>query len=68
MSKCSKCPAEVGDGYSMCPACHAKEVARIHAHDTPDIPELSGLPKYTPVGSRPTAKGKRRFKNEKALQ
>jgi len=67
--RCYKCPTETGSIASiLCPECHAKEVARIHKHDTPTTPELEKLPRYVPVMSRPNARGRRRMKNEKGIQ
>lgn len=65
--KCSKCPKETGSTASiMCPECHAAAVAKVHAHDTPTTPELTGLPKYAPEWLRgPHPRGRRCFKNEK---
>ena len=70
--KCSKCPVETGSPASiMCPDCHAKEVARVHAHDTPDVPSVPdlrpyGLPMF--MWNRPHSSGRRIFRNEKAQQ
>jgi hypothetical protein len=49
MGKCSKCPAEVPTRASiMCPPCHAAEVARVHARDTPPAPDYEHTGRYEP--------------------
>lgn len=30
----------------LCDDCHPKEVTKVHAHDTPDVPEVAVLGKY----------------------
>lgn len=55
--KCSRCPAETGyKATVMCPECHAKEVARVHAHDTPDAPDVP-VEGYQPPPSRSVRPG-----------
>lgn len=72
--KCSKCPNEVPGTVAtvMCPDCHAKEMARVHARDTTDDYTDSLLVgPYQPPPERyvrPNSSGRRVFKNEKSQQ
>lgn len=66
--RCWKCPAETGSQSSvLCHDCHAKEVAKVHDHDTETTQEVEPLGgKYIIPPSRatrPTSSGRRVIKN-----
>ena len=56
----------------LCLDCHQREIARVHARDTPDVPEVRLFcPPYHPPPERfrrPNSYGRRVFRNEKAQQ
>lgn len=47
MNHCWRCWTELpGKASRLCQDCHEAERAKVHAHDTPDVPEVSVLGNY----------------------
>jgi hypothetical protein len=54
----------------LCLECHAREVAKVHAHDTPTTPEVPTEGAYQPPAirlHRPSSSGKRIIKKAEPL-
>lgn len=71
-AKCWKCGVEVvSKATVLCPACHAVEVEKVHARDTPPSPDWKPVCRYEPPVirlRRPGSRGRRVLRNEKSIQ